>query len=78
MKVKAGSKVHTGKVVGSGTKSDMERMITEFEALEGDGESDDEQQEKVKEKSGEIDCLVTITKILHFLCVVSLLFTCIQ
>ena len=53
MKVKAGAKVHTGKVVGSGTKSDMEKMITEFEALEGD----DEQQEKVKEKSGEIDCL---------------------
>ena len=71
LRVKAGAKVHNGKVVGSGTKSEVEKMITEFEALEGEGQ-------KETEKSGEIDRLVTTTKILQFVYVVSLMFTCLQ
>ena len=41
MRINVGVKVQSGKVLGSGTKREVEKMIMEFKALDGDA---DEQQ----------------------------------
>ena len=48
--VKEGTKVHTGKVVGSGNEKEIENMMTEFTAR--DGEEDKEPEETVGSEQG--------------------------
>lgn len=38
VKVKVGTKVHTGKVVGSGTKTEVEKMMSDIEVQQSHGE----------------------------------------
>ena len=52
VRVKEGTKVHTGKVVGSGSKSEVEKLMMEFEAHGG---GDEEQEVAVGKEQGMID-----------------------
>ena len=52
VRVREGTKVHTRKVVGSGNKSEVEKLMMEFETRDGGG---DEQEVAVGKEQGMID-----------------------
>ena len=51
-RVKECTKIHTGKVVGFGSKGEVEKLMMEFDALDNDGGK--EQEEAVVQRQGTV------------------------